>query len=237
MPIPQKKYEKADSLLDLLVDDSKATEFPAMLYGLSQEAVKLDLLFEDAEHRGIGGKRLLFFVALSLALYENMGVTSSWVMVLHDFLKKEDLEDLYKEFYANFVKQNQLTFKETGFNFKARTADIRRDFSTAISQGRARWGEALHTQRDEDVDELFHRLFAPGQCEIIRKILHQEDLSKTERETFSRVVKKKLMAIIDPELQRVARVLTGSGWKRQKAKQQSVNDLKLVRRESQNLEG
>lgn len=230
MPIPQKKLEKADSLLDLLLDHIQAAGFPAALYAMPQDSVKLELLFEEAEQRGIGGKRLLFFVALSLALYENMGVSSAWVMVLHDFLKKEGLEDLYREFYANFVKQDQLTFKEDGFDFKMRTAAIRRDFTAAISRGRARWGAALHTQRDEDVDELFHRLFAPGQCEIIRKILHQEELTKTERETFSRVVKKKLLAIIDPELQRVARVLTGSGWKKRKSKQEASSDLRLVRR-------
>jgi len=228
MPIPQKKLDKIDPLLGVLHNVSKANTFPVMLYTLSHESVSLDRLFEEAEEQGIGGKRLLFFVALSLVLFENMGVSTPWVMVLHNFLKKEGLDDLYKEFYANFIKKNHISFKEEDFNFKVATADIRREFTLGISQGKARWGEALHVQRDQDVEALFGRLFAPGQCDIIRKILHHEELSKTERETFSRVVKKKLVAIIDPELQRVARVLTGSGWKNRKKNLDKNKDLQLV---------
>ena len=228
MSNPQKKYEAVHPLLELMLDASKAHEFPVELYSLAPEELNLSLLFEEAEEMGIGGKRLLFFVALSLVLYENMGVSSPWVMLLHDFFKKENLEDLYREFYANFVKQNQLTFKEPSFHFKMRTADLRRNFTAAVSSGRARWGQALAVQRDEDVDELFSRLFAPGQRAILKKMLHHEELTKTERETFSRVVKKKLLAIIDPECQRVARVLTGNGWKKQN-NEDSTQPLELVR--------
>jgi hypothetical protein len=231
MSLAQKKYQEGNPLLEVLFDESKAAQFPILLFSEDSTVIDLIKLFDEAEAAGVGGKRLLFFVALSLALYENAGVESAWVNTLHNFLKEESLEDLYKEFYANFVKQSHITFNEGAFKFKIATVEMRRVFSEGILKGRARWGEALRVQRDEDVSDLFGRLFAPGQCDIIRKMLSHEELTKTERETFSRVVKKKLIAIIDPELQRAARVLTGTGWKRRK-KSQDPKSLELVRRES-----
>jgi len=59
--------------------------------------------------------------------------------------------------------------------------------------------------REEFRQEFFLSLFfAPKQRDLLRKKLHGESLNKTEREYFSRVVKKKLMALVDPDLQRMA---------------------------------
>lgn len=46
--------------------------------------------------------------------------------------------------------------------------------------------------------------FAPRQRDLLKKKLRGEALTKTEREYFSRVVKKKLLALADPDVQRLA---------------------------------
>ena len=46
--------------------------------------------------------------------------------------------------------------------------------------------------------------FAPKQLDLLQKKLRGEPLTKTEREYFSRVVKKKLLALADPDLHRMA---------------------------------
>jgi len=46
--------------------------------------------------------------------------------------------------------------------------------------------------------------FAPKQRDLLEKKLRGEPLTKTEREYFSRVVKKKLLALADPDLHRLA---------------------------------
>ncbi|MFI5348001.1 MAG: hypothetical protein ACHQ2Z_00535 [Elusimicrobiota bacterium] len=46
--------------------------------------------------------------------------------------------------------------------------------------------------------------FAPKQRDLLQKKLRGEALTKTEREYFSRVVKKKLLALADPDLHRLA---------------------------------
>ncbi|MBI3298437.1 MAG: hypothetical protein HYZ75_09760 [Elusimicrobia bacterium] len=46
--------------------------------------------------------------------------------------------------------------------------------------------------------------FAPRQRDLLGKKLRGEAMTKTEREYFSRVVKKKLLALADPDLHRLA---------------------------------
>ncbi|MFA4987571.1 MAG: hypothetical protein WC712_13395 [Candidatus Brocadiia bacterium] len=59
--------------------------------------------------------------------------------------------------------------------------------------------------REEFRQEYFLSLFfAPKQKDLLKKKLRDEELTKTEREYFSRVVKKKLMALADPDLHRLA---------------------------------
>jgi hypothetical protein len=53
-------------------------------------------------------------------------------------------------------------------------------------------------------------LFSEKQKELVFKRLKGESMTKTEREYYSRVVKKKLAAIADKEMQRVAALLGGA---------------------------
>lgn len=57
-------------------------------------------------------------------------------------------------------------------------------------------------------------LFSEKQQELIYKKLNQQHLTKTEREYYSRVVKKKLAAIAAPETQDVAVALTRAGGRK-----------------------
>ena len=53
------------------------------------------------------------------------------------------------------------------------------------------------------------RLFSPKQKDLIFKKLNKESLTKTEREYYSRVVRKKLKAIAMSEIREIADTLTG----------------------------
>lgn len=57
-------------------------------------------------------------------------------------------------------------------------------------------------------------LFSEKQQEIIHKKLNQQHLTKTEREYYSRVVKKKLAAIAAPGIQDMAAALTRAGGRK-----------------------
>jgi hypothetical protein len=62
--------------------------------------------------------------------------------------------------------------------------------------------------------QLFQRdlnlsaVFSPKQKELVVKKLEGKPLTKTEREYYSRVVRKKLEALADSEVRKIARVLT-----------------------------
>jgi len=52
-------------------------------------------------------------------------------------------------------------------------------------------------------------LFSPKQKELVLKRLRGEPFTKTEREYYSRVVKKKLKALASSEIREVAEALAG----------------------------
>jgi hypothetical protein len=57
-------------------------------------------------------------------------------------------------------------------------------------------------------------LFSAKQTELIFKKLNNQHLTKTEREYYSRVVKKKLAAVAAPEIQELAIALTQTGQRK-----------------------
>ncbi len=75
---------------------------------------------------------------------------------------------------------------------------------------RSRAGLGQSDQEKTELNEEFRReyylslLLTPRQKELVYKRLRGEKLTKTEREYFSRVVKKKLLALADPDLHRLA---------------------------------
>jgi hypothetical protein len=62
-----------------------------------------------------------------------------------------------------------------------------------------------------NLSALLDLLFPEKQKELVFKKLQKQPMTKTEREYYSRVVKKKLAAIGNPELQEVAALLSAPG--------------------------
>ncbi|MBI4655371.1 MAG: hypothetical protein HY746_01355 [Elusimicrobia bacterium] len=62
----------------------------------------------------------------------------------------------------------------------------------------------LRVKEGMDIEYAMSQIFTAKQKEIFFKKLRQEKLTKTEREYFSRVIKKKAQALSNPELHRLA---------------------------------
>jgi hypothetical protein len=58
-------------------------------------------------------------------------------------------------------------------------------------------------------NEAASELFTDKQREVMHKVLNHESLTKTEREYYSRVVKRRLKALRNPDLQTTAATLLG----------------------------
>jgi len=60
-------------------------------------------------------------------------------------------------------------------------------------------------KEDMGLEYAMAQVFSPRQKELFLKRLRNEKMTKTEKEYFSRVVKKKLTALANQELHRLAR--------------------------------
>jgi hypothetical protein len=65
------------------------------------------------------------------------------------------------------------------------------------------------TRLSSQLSIYLDRLFSPKQKDLIFKKLNEASLTKTEREYYSRIVRKKLEAISSPEVREIADTLTG----------------------------
>ncbi|HXS99233.1 MAG TPA: hypothetical protein VN915_01000 [Elusimicrobiota bacterium] len=88
------------------------------------------------------------------------------------------------------------------------TADYRvgRTFLNYFVQANESDSSESKAQLREDFRRKYNLslFFAPKQRDLLQKKLRGDPLTKTEREYFSRVVKKKLVALADPDLHRLA---------------------------------
>jgi hypothetical protein len=67
--------------------------------------------------------------------------------------------------------------------------------------------EYMFKVEEPSLEYALSQLFSPKQKELFQKKLKGELLTKTEKEYFSRTVKKKVAALANPELHRLAQKL------------------------------
>lgn len=75
-------------------------------------------------------------------------------------------------------------------------------FLLAVREQRAK--EKQRVNEELQCEHYLSLLFSPKQKDLVMKKLRGEKLNKTEREYFSRVVKKRLQAVTDPDVHRLA---------------------------------
>ncbi|MEK7382746.1 MAG: hypothetical protein AAB262_05605 [Elusimicrobiota bacterium] len=182
--------------------DARLVEgFPVVLANaLEKHQDKLDLgaaekLLDDESSRA----RFRKLTALSLYLFDVFGLEKLRPKELADRLGRGNLLAELR----NAVEHNQPLALHPG------SLDLERVKKTFLRYYmRASEVQASETKaqlREEFQREFyFSQFFAPKQRDLVEKKLRGEPLTKTEREYFSRVVKKKLLALADPDLHRLA---------------------------------
>ena len=79
-------------------------------------------------------------------------------------------------------------------NCRMSTHRLKAVFTNYFSQSQARLNELLLVKNELGLEYALSQVFSPKQKELFLKKLKREKLSKTEKEYFSRVVKKKVLA-------------------------------------------
>ena len=84
---------------------------------------------------------------------------------------------------------------------------LKTTFRNYFRQNQSSLNELLSVKEELGVEYALSQVFSPKQKELFLKKLKSEKLTKTEKEYFSRCVKKKALALANPELHRLARKL------------------------------
>ena len=139
---------------------------------------------------------------LSLALYESYHLSFYWAKQLKEKLSDRETSQL-KLLKTSLANDDHFSFAGREFQAERLKGVFELYFEKDAEKSR---------QRKDTYDELsleyaLSQLFSPKQKELFRKKLDGLPLSKTEKEYYSRAVKKKVAALANVELHRLARML------------------------------
>lgn len=143
-------------------------------------------------------------VALSVALYKAAGCRFAWADMLRGLLGAKS-ENAYR-YFLNTLK-NGSDIKLGAYSFSP--ARLRATFNNYFSANGHRLNELLQEKEDLGLEYAMSQVFSPKQKDLFLKKLKGEKLTKTEKEYFSRAVKKKVLALANPALHRLSQKLLG----------------------------
>lgn len=176
--------------------------FPVLLANAVKEsAFHYDQVLENLKKSG-EKKSLLFLSLLSLALYQYHHLSFVWARQFQKNLSSQDLDRL--KALRNALAHNQTV------SFGSKQLDplrLKETFSHYLAQDAEKTKQLKQQHESLSLEYALSQLFSPKQKELFQKKLQGEPLTKTEREYYSRSVKKKVSALANPELHRLAQKL------------------------------
>jgi hypothetical protein len=198
--------EQVVELLAELVDskDLRLVEgFPVVLANCAQRGMNLDFAALLAKHKPRSLKRQDL---------EKLLLASSDLLTRQGLEKPKGLEKVsvsLRAKYGDLLAADLLTLGRKVSLSTERLRNALRRYSANMETSRSRRKKEKDKQRRSfQLSYYLSTLFSPKQKELVLKKLNGEPLNKTEQEYFSRTVKKKLEALANPEVKKVAAALT-----------------------------
>jgi hypothetical protein len=139
---------------------------------------------------------------LSLAVYKFFNLKFSWSRDAYESLAGKSKKEL-----SGYLKnlKSGVDFAFAGRELSAQR--LKSVFNNYFSRSAERLSELLCVKDELGLEYALSQVFSPKQKELFLKKLKREKLTKTENEYFSRVVKKKVLSLANPELHRLAQRL------------------------------
>ena len=206
-----KENERVNSgkVLDVLdelsgSEDSRLIEaYPVVLANCAHRGIKLDISGLLSRH----GQR-----SHSRSNLEKLILASCDLLAEEGLDQPEGIEDILKTLRPKYGDLLKGEVVDLGTHRSVSTERLRRTLRRyAIDLERhesAREKDRRKQLRSFQLELHLSTLFPPKQKELILKKLKGDPLSKTEREYYSRVVKKKLQGLANKELRKIALTLT-----------------------------
>jgi len=145
---------------------------------------------------------LASLTAMSLALYKALNLKFLWSDALARSLSAEYRKE--SEVYFNLLKKDQ-DLKVTGRSMSSQR--LKAVFNSYFRKVSENLSDFLSAKEDLGLEYALSQVFPPKQKELFMKKLKGEALTKTEKEYFSRAVKKKVQALANADLHRLSRKL------------------------------
>lgn len=202
---PEEDYNANLTLADMVKSkDLRLWEgFPVVLANSAEKGLfdydKLNWHLKEPLDR----TRSVSLLTMSLALYKFFNLKFPWADKVYKLLAGKR-----KKEYTDFLKKLK---SDKNLNVAEREVSPQRlktVFSSYfLSQTQAKLNELLSVKDELSLEYSLSQVFSAKQKELFLKKLRREKMTKTEKEYFSRAVKKKVLALANPELHRLAQKL------------------------------
>ncbi|MFH1856989.1 MAG: hypothetical protein ABH836_07215 [Candidatus Omnitrophota bacterium] len=174
--------------------------FPVVIANVSKENIfnidKIkDILKGKKEYNNF---HALFLI--SIALYKFLNLRALWVNELYDNLKSVDKEKAEK-FLNDFKNGKEFIVSEKRLNSE-RLGNI---FNNYFNQYESDVSKVKNNYEELSLEYAMSQIFTTRQKEIFLKRSQGKKMTKTEREYFYRVIKKKAMALANEDLHILAK--------------------------------
>lgn len=147
-------------------------------------------------------KNFHILLLLSLALYQHFHLSFFWTNNLKKVFSTQELAALKQ--FNNSLSCND--FVSLG-NKRFHSDRLKNTFNSYFEKDAKKTSRMKEKHEELSLEYALSQLFSPKQKELFKKKLSGELLTKTEREYYSRTVKKKVSALANPELHRFAQKL------------------------------
>lgn len=145
---------------------------------------------------------LVSLMVMSLALYKVLNLKFSWADKFYKSLPA-DREKEFNSFLEKLKKDEDLIVA----SYVVSSQRLKSTFNNYFGQVESKLSDLLSIREEFGLEYSLSQVFSPKQKELFLKKLKGEKLTKTEKEYFSRVVKKKVLALANPELHRLSQKL------------------------------
>ena len=139
---------------------------------------------------------------LSLALFQHYHLSFGWSNRLKKTFSQQDLGRL-KKLKKSLSQGNSVSVGSRRFD----SSRLKQAFNNYFEQDAEKTRRLKEKHEELSLEYALSQLFSPKQKELFQKKLKGEVLNKTEKEYYSRTVKKKVSALANPELHRLAQKL------------------------------
>jgi len=201
---PLFEIEKSLDVNETLAEVVKSREsrlwegFPLLLANILERALFDHKMVQIHLKRNFEIKYLHNLIIMSLALYKHLKLKFSYADKLYDSVYFD--KNLFKKFLRCFNEKKDLT--STGRQLSS--IRVINTFKNYYKRSELDFKEYDKMKDEFDLEYALSQVFSKKQKELFMKKLKGEKMTKTEREYFSRSVKKKVLALANPDLHKLA---------------------------------